>query len=442
MNQKVEFRRIVVLPLVAAAAVVLTSFVLASTAGAAPRNMIGSIYVENPSAGFELQPGVYGRKVGGLGPNIFPPTDGAQAVDVLGTATGTSVGRQVTLPASILNRTGFEFRDFPAFANVGQVSKSFMTLQGAATFAEGQGALAECPGPGCTASGAGTMIDWCPPATHNPTAPAPGTTGAQVGNWDCPGFGSAGEGIRRLRMTISNPSGRPNFGGTLTLLRNHIMNVWRVPGAPSTPNAPDAQATRSFMNVVDLSWPGGLPNFEFKALGGNRGPRILAQLNANGAIAATFGCANGVGTVGTPYIQGVAQPVLGSNCGTNTVAQAPGQDWGLKMTTGTISGSDDYPFGLVVTTIAGTPFNPTFTNVPASLGFFFSRHGTDTITGSGNRNLVMIGGGLGVDPNSGNAFFRDTHLRMDLSVPEPATGLGLIAGAGMLVGLARRRRQA
>jgi len=35
-----------------------------------------------------------------------------------------------------------------------------------------------------------------------------------------------------------------------------------------------------------------------------------------------------------------------------------------------------------------------------------------------------------------------TNLRMDLSVPEPATGLGLIAGAGMLVGLARRRRQA
>jgi len=445
MNQKVEFRRIAVLPLAAAAAVVLTAFVLASTAGAAARNMTGSIYVENPSAGFELLPGVYGKKVGGLGPNLFPPTDGVQTVDVLGTATGTSVGRQVTLPASILNRTGFEFRDFPAFANVGQGSKTFMTLQGAATFAENQGALAECPGPGCTASGAGTQINWCPPRTHNTMAPAPGVTTpptAQIGNWDCPGFGSAGAEQHRIRMTISNSSGRPNFGGTLTLLRNQISNIWRVPGAPSTPDAPDAQVTRSFMNIVDLPWPGGRTDFAFTSLGGNRGPRILAQLNANGAIAATFGCANGVGTVGTPYIQGVAQPVLGNNCGTDTAPTLPGQDWGFKMTTGVVSGSDDYPFGLVVTTIAGTPFNPTFTNVPASLGFFFSRHGGDSITGSGNRNLVLIGGGVSVDPASGNSFFRMTNLRMDLSVPEPATGLGLIAGAGMLVGLAQRRRQA
>ncbi len=441
MNQRAELFRMAVAPLTAAA-VVLATFAFAGAAGAASRSMIGSVLVENPSAGFELQPGVYGRKVGGVGPDTYPPTDGAQIVDVLGTATGTSVGRQVTLPASILNRTGFEFRDFPAFANVGQVSKSFMTIQGAATFAEGGGALAQCPGDGCTASGLGTKIDWCPPATHNTTAPAPGTTAAQIGNWDCPGFGSAGEGNRRLRMTISNSSGRPNFGGTLTLLRNHIMNVWRVPGAPSTPDAPDAQVTRSFMNVVSLQWTGGRPNFEFTELGGNRGPRIFAQLNANGAIAATFGCANGVGTVGTPYIQGLVQPVLGSNCGTNTAPQLPGQGWGFKMTTGTISGSDDYPFGLVVTTIAGTPFNPTFTNVPASLGFFFSRFGTDSITASGNRNLVLLGGGIAVDPTSSNAFFRTTALRMDLSVPEPATGLGLLVGAGMLIGFARRRGQA
>jgi hypothetical protein len=141
-------------------------------------------------------------------------------------------------------------------------------------------------------------------------------------------------------------------------------------------------------------------------------------------------------------MQGVVNTNLGSNCGTNTAPTNPGQDWGFKMTTGTISGSDDYPFGLVVTTIAGTPFNPTFTNVPASLGFFFSRYGTDAITGSGNRNLVLLGGGVSVDPNSGNAFFRMTDLRMNLSVPEPATGLGLLAGAGMLIGFARRRRQA
>jgi len=191
MNQRIEFHRMAGMPFVAAV-VALTTLVLAGTAGAASRTMTGSIYVENPSAGFELDPGVFGRKVGGTGPDLYPPTEGAKTITVLGTTTGTSVGRQVTLPASVINQTGFEFADFPAFANVGQVSKSFMTIQGAATFAENGGALAECPGPGCTASGAGTGINWCPPLIHNTTAPAPGTTGAQIGNWDCPGFGAAG----------------------------------------------------------------------------------------------------------------------------------------------------------------------------------------------------------------------------------------------------------
>jgi hypothetical protein len=71
----------------------------------------------------------------------------------------------------------------------------------------------------------------------------------------------------------------------------------------------------------------------------------------------------------------------------------------------------------------------------------FSRKGADELTTgpSSNRNLVMLGGGIAVDPSSGNAFFRITELRMNLSVPEPATGLGLLAGAGALLALARRR---
>ena len=418
------------------------ALVVAGSAWSAPRNMIGSILIENPSAGYELVPGVYGRKVGGAGPRLFPPTAGVPVVSVAGTAASTFVGRAVTVAANRLNRTGFEFRDFPAFANVGQVSKTFMTIQNAATFAEGGGALAACPGgEGCAA--AGTAISWCPPTAHNPASPAPGTAAAQIGNWDCPSWQvGAGGGDRFLRQAITNTSGRPNFGGTLILLRNHIQNVWRVPGQPSTPNANDAEVTRSFMLINSQTWTPGRPNFEYTGVPGNRGPRLLAQLNANGAIAATFGCANGIGTPGTPYIQGQAQPVLGNNCGTNTAPQQEGQGWGFKMTTGTVSGSDPYPFGLVVTTVAGTPFNPTFGAQPASLGFFFSRMGTDAITGSGNRNLVLLGGGVAVDPASGNAFFRISALRMNMSVPEPATGLGLIAGAGLLVGLVRRRARA
>lgn len=428
---------------VALAIVATASLVFASAAGAAPRSMIGSILVENPSAGYELVPGVYGRKLGGVGPRIFPPNAAVPVVEVAGTTAGTFVGRGATLAQSQLNRAGFEFRDFPAFANVGQVSKTFATVQNAATFATGQGALGACPGAGCTASGAGTAISFCPPNAHNPTAPAPGTVAAQVGNWDCGSWqAGAGGGDRFLRMSITNTTGRANFGGTLNLLRNHLQNVWRVKAQPSTPNANDAEVTRSFMDITGLTWPGGDNNFNFNTLGGNAGPRLFAQLNANGAIAATFGCVNGIGTPGTPYIPNQAQPVPGNNCGTATVANLPGQDWGFKMTTGTVSGSDPYPFGLVVTTVAGTPFNPTFAAQPASLGFFFSRKGDDTITAGGNRNLVMIGGGLAVDPNSGNAFFRNTRLAMNLQVPEPATGLGLILGSGLLAGLVRRRGRA
>ena len=129
----------------------------------------------------------------------------------------------------------------------------------------------------------------------------------------------------------------------------------------------------------------------------------------------------------------------GSNCGTATGMQLPGQGWGFKMTTGAISGSDPYPFGPVNTTVMGTPFNPIVGTQPASQGFFFSRQGGDEITSGGNRNIVLLGGGLAVDPNSGNSYFRISALRMNLVVPEPAAGLGLLVGAGALAGLVRRR---
>lgn len=421
--------------LVATAAMVIVSV----AATAATRSMTGTILVENPSSGFELQPGVFGRKVGGVGPATYPPTDGTRMVEVAGATASTFVGRPVTLAAGLFDRTGVEFRDFPAFANVGQLTKAFQTLQQAATFSENNGALAECPGPGCTSSGAGTAISWCPPNTHVPAAPAPGTVGAQIGNWDCPSWqAGVGGGDRFLRIGISNASGRPNFGGTLNLLRNHMMNVWRVGVQPSTPNAGDAEVTRSFMDNANIPWSGGRTNFAYTPLPGNNGPRLLAQLNANGAIAATFGCTNGVGTNGGSFMQGSPIVNVGSNCGTDPGTNVDGQGWGFKMTTGTVSGSDPYPFGLVVTTVAGTPFNPAFTAQPASLGFFFSRQGTDAVSGT-NRNLVLLGGGVSVDPDSGNAFFRITNLSMNMTVPEPATSLGLLAGAGLLVGVARRR---
>jgi len=406
--------------------------------------MTGTLNVDNPSNGgfSEGGPGVFGKKVGGTGAVTYAPTDGYKDIDVEGATTSTFVGRKITIPQSRLNLNGIASRNFPPFTNVGQTTKSYMSVQNAATLGENLGALAACPGPGCTASGTGTAISWCAPTTHNTANPAPGNATTPVGDWDCPswpaGFGGGNNG---LRIGISNTSGRPNFGGTLRLLRNFDQNVWRVPGAPSTPNAPDAEATRSWMDINSLTWSPGRPNFEFTTLPGNNGPRVLARLSASGAVTETFGCVNPTGTPGGSFVRGSVMTGPGSNCGTNTEANAPGLGWGFQLTTGTVSGSDPYPFGLVVTTVGGTPFNPNFGTQPTGAGFFFSRMGADTVTSMNEqRNIVMLGGGVSADPDSGNSFFRIMDLRMTLNVPEPASALGLVAGAGALFALARRRR--
>jgi len=435
MKPKAFSIRIALVAVLAVAGLLLVTAV----ASAATRSMTGTLHVANPSAGVEAGPGIYGRKAGGVGPVTYAPTDGAKEISVVGTTASTFVGRQVTIPAGRLNMSGVAFRAFPAFSNVGQTTKVFSSSNELATFAENGGALASCPGPGCTAAGSGTAISWCPPNTRNPTAPAPGTVGAPIGNWDCPSWpAGAGGGDRFLRFAISNVSGRPNFGGTFRLMRGFTQNVWRVPVQPSTPNASDAEVTRSFKILTD-TWPGGKPNFETTVVPNNPGPRVFARLNGEGAVQSTFGCTNGVGTPGGSFMQGSPIGGVGSNCGTDPVAGAGGDGWGFKMTTGTISGSDPYPFGLVVTTVGGTPFNPNFGTQPASAGFFFSRMGTDSVSGT-NRNLVLLGGGVSVDPDSGNAFFRVTDLRMSMTVPEPAAGLGLLAGGGALIAFARRRR--
>jgi hypothetical protein len=144
----------------------------------------------------------------------------------------------------------------------------------------------------------------------------------------------------------------------------------------------------------------------------------------------------GIPDPGGPYV-----PIVGpgNNCGTDPGIDNPGQGWGFKMTTGTISGSDFFPFS-DETTALGTPFNPNRVQ-NAVPGFFFTRMGDDSINGAGTtRNIVLLGGAATVDPDSGNAFDRITHVSMKLQVPEPTAAIGLLIGAGALVGLARRRR--
>ncbi len=416
------------------------------TASAATRGMVGALGVSNPSTtapfAFEVGPRVVGKKFG-----PYPPNAGFQTLQVAGATGGTFPGRQITLMANQLNINGGRYRDFPAFPNVGQTTKTFMSVQNAATFMVGAGALANCPGPGCNLNGAGTAISFCPPLAHNPLNPAPGTVAAKVGNWDCNAYNAAGVGNRAKRFSITNSVGAPHFGGTFSMLRNTRQNVWRIPVQPSTPNAPNAQAERSWMSLANHAWTPGRPNFQFASNPGNNGPRILARLDAGGAVKTTFGCANGVGTIGVgktfmgiPAPGGPFLPIIGPgvNCGTDPGIDNPGQGWGFKMTTGTLSGSDFFPFS-TETTALGTPFNPNRIPLAFGNGFFFTRMGDDSVVGT-VRNIVLLGGGIAVDPDSGNAFDRVTHINMKLQVPEPAGAVGLLVGAGALLGLARRRR--
>ncbi len=418
-------------------------------AGAITRTMTGSLGVINPSQAspffFEGGPGIFGQDIG-----PYPNTRGGRIVTAAGATTSTFVGRTVTIGSNLLNFSGTQFRDFPAFPTVGNQTKTFMSVQQAATFMNNQGALANCPGNGCTsgvttttptpAPGLGPYIEWCPPLAHNPASPAPGTVGAQIGNWNCANYT---QGARQLRISIFNTSGRPNYGGTMSVLRNANSNVWRVlvqPGMMGTP----AQVERSWMELTNFAWTPGRPNFQFTPNPGNNGPVIIAQLNANGAVTQTSGCVNTGGTptpsVGQPFVQG-GLPIIGPgvNCGTDPGVDQPGLGWGFKMSTGTISGSDFYPF-LNATTVSGTPLAPNFVPGGFGDGFFFTRMGTDMVTGT-NRNIVLLGGGVAGDPDSTNNFFRIKDLRMTLNTPEPAMGLGLVAGAGALIALGRRRRR-
>lgn len=416
-----------------------------ATASAVPRSMTGSFGVINPSTlspfYFESGPAIFGAKNVGA----YPPTDGYRTISVTGLTSTTMVGKQVTIPPNVLDFSGTQVRPFPNFANVANLTKTFMDVQAAqATFMVGDGALAECPGDGCTGvSGTGTAISFCPPLNHNPLAPAPGTPAAQIGEWNCNNYALApGTATRLLRIEISNSPGAAHFGGTLSVLRNDNGNVWRVlvdPGT-TTPTPAPAEVSRSFMDFSNFAWTPGRPNFEYTPNPGNPGPRILAQLDASGAVSQTSGCVNPTGTVGPggTFVVGVPHAFVGNNCGTPTAPDPPGLGWGFKMTTGTIAGSDFYPF-LDATTALGTPFAPNFVTLAFGDGFFFTRMGTDTITASGNRNIVLLGGGLAGDPNSVNNFFRISDLRLTLAVPEPAMGLGLVAGAFAVFAIGRRR---
>jgi hypothetical protein len=428
---------------------------LVASAGQAQvsRNMTGSLGVINPSVTglglplFNRGPQMLAYTLGSFSPQN-PAYDFTKTVMVTGTTAGTSTGRAVTLPAGAFFLKGHQFRTFKDFAKVAHGTFDYSTTQAEATFMIGGGALGDCPGNGCT-QGAGTKIQWCPPASDIPASPAPGTPANRRGNWTCPAWSLPGGGNQAVRLSITNNN--PNrFGGSLLLMRNTTNSIrWRVVNtALNIVSRAPARETQPFTGGAGAGQFGYIYNKPPAA-----GAQLFGALGPNGSVTATFGCTNPTGSVGTVFPGPPPTNVFpgsglgGVNCG--TPPQGPAQQgWGFRMTTGTVSGSDFFP-GLIATTVNGTPFSPNVIfNAPGSPPnllsppFFFTRMGTDQVnTAMTQRNIVLQGGGIATDPASTNLFFRHTDLRLNL--PEPSKALGLAIGALALAGLAmsaRRRR--
>lgn len=421
--------------------------VLAGAAGAVTRSMTGSVSVMFPGEvapfQFDAGPVVFGRKQG-----AYPPTKGAETIEVLGSTTSTHPGRTVQVAPHKLDFAGSSYRDFPQFLAVANTTRVDFGSQLSATFRNGSGALAFCPGAGCTAGGLGTQIEWCPPLVPNSLNPAPGTNFARVGNWSCTKHSNPGPGNRNGRIRIVNGDDAPRFGGLLNILRSYRRAIWLVRSQPSTSMASDAEVVRQFLDIRSRNLTPGRNNFGFTGNLRQAGPRVYARLNARGAVEQTFGCTNGIGNPGAPYLgppgpNGPFDPIVvpGNNCGTMPASAVSTQAWGFRLTTGTISGSDAFPFLLSETTALGTPFNPRVVpRPPGSPGFFFTRMGQDQVTGT-VRNLVLVGGSVVVDPFSANVFNRILSVRMRLQAPEPAEATGVLVGTGGVLVAARMTRR-
>lgn len=427
-----------------AALIVLSAF--ADHASAVTRSMTGSFSVMFPGSTapfqFEVGPVVFGKKQG-----AYPPTRGAETIEVLGSTTSTQPGRTVQIATGKLDYNGGAYRDFPQFAGIANSTVVESGVQLSATFMNGNGALGFCPGAGCTASGLGTRIEWCPPNVPNSLNPAPGTNFAKVGNWNCPKYTNPGPGNRFARIRIVNTVGAPHFGGLLNILRSYRRSLWLVRVQPSTPMANDAVVARPFYDIVGRNLTPGRNNFDFHGNLRQAGPQVFARLNARGAVEQTFGCVNLAGDPGPAYPgppnpNGPFDPIVGrgNNCGTLAASSRSTEAWGFRLTTGTISGSDIFPF-LSEKTALGTPFNPQIVPRPTgSTGFFFTRMGQDEVTGT-VRNLVLVGGSIVVDPSSANVFNRVLSLRMRLEAPEPAQATGVLVGAAAMVIAAQAARR-
>ena len=192
---------------------------------------------------------------------------------------------------------------------------------------------------------------------------------------------------------IAITPGASNFGGTLLLARFTLGSFVRVPDPPPPPVTIAIQELRPLPY-----WTAGLTKFR-TLMAAAAAPKIYAS--------PSFGPQGSILSVGA-FVSTAAPPP-------SSIVT------GFPMGTGRIFVIDATP-----PTPLGGPFSSSTT-------------GTDARTASGNGNIVLVGGGVAYAGSTGNNFFRVN--RLSLNLPEPASAVGLMAGALALVGLLRVRKR-
>ena len=369
---------------IAAAAVLLLA---GGTAQSAVRYAGGTNGILNPSTtdSYELGPWRISETVNTTGATASPLAIG-QKITFAGGNTNPAV--KTVFQQGPINRI------FGPFVFVAQNTKTVTsTRPDPVILSQGGGA------------GSPASIAFCPPIDD----PNP-----MNGNLSCITTGMAGPGTYNVVLNIAKTGNNNGFGGVYNLVRNVNAGVWFAL-SPFVPlmNTTQTQVVSFQDNDNFNPWPGGQDNFAVNSDMGSKGFRYRALLtDKTGTEDPLSTIHGGIGTL------------LNPNSPTAPIPDPPVTDmeWGFRLTTGVVSGSDMAP-------------DPTS----------FITTGKDTVTPSGNvRNLVLVGGGIATSFGSGSVSLFNRNMVMKFSVfnvPEPGTLSALATGVIGLAGLARMRRR-